>query len=51
MFDSESDSLKFNSQRALINLFEKAGTEFVVDRIGAADDCLSEFVIRHCGPP
>src|SRR2546430_8766600 len=48
LFDSESSLLKFNSQRVLINLFEEARTQLIVNCVGAPDDCLSEIVVRHC---
>ena len=45
LFDSESCFLKFDAQRVLINLFEESRAELIVDCIGAANDCLSEFVV------
>ena len=51
LFDSESYFLKFNSQRVLINFFQKTEAELVMNCVGATDDCLSEFVVRYCCSP
>ena len=47
LFDSESYFLKFDSQRVLINFFQKTEAELVMNCVGATDDCLSEFVVRR----
>jgi len=39
--------LQFDLKRVLINFFEKAKAESVVDFLGAADDCVCEDINLH----
>ena len=47
LFYYQSRSFKFNSKGILVNLFEKAASQSIMDGIGASDNHFCEFVICH----
>ena len=47
LFDPESQFLKLDSKRVLINLLEKSRAQCIMNFIGTTDDLLSEIAILH----